>query len=220
MTTIMLTKNFSTLQSEVAKHVAADQVIQDRYWDDEEQNGCFIGCLAHSDDASLLETKYGIPLMLVRIAESIFEGLSSKKAVEFFKKFPKAVACNNKDLSLVSWKFLQFELENLPYKTELVQDVIDGISKLARGEKWGKDEARAAEFAAARAADAAVRAADDAVRAADDAAAADWAATAADRAADAAADRAAWFGKHDHRKQQAKTLLRLIKKAPVITEDN
>ena len=266
--TIMLTKNFSTLQSEVAKHVAADQVIQGMYWDDEDQKGCFIGCLAHANDALSLKTKYGIPLMLTRIAENIFEGLPSGKAVKFFKKFPKSVACDNKDLSLVGWKFLQFELENLPHKTEEVQDVIDGISKLARGEKWRKDEAR---DAAADADDAAVAARDaDAARAAywtaRAAADAAWAAAARDaywtaRAADAvdaavaavaaavdnaargadaarsaywtaraAVDNVAWDTRaassawdaamQNYRKQQAKTLLRLIKEAPVIKGNN
>ena len=179
--TTTLTKNFQTLQAEVAKHVAADQVVQGMYWDDETERGCFIGCLTHSYDALSLEAEYGIPLMLTKIAENIFEGLSPGEAVKFFKEFPKAVACDNKDLSLVSWKFLQFELENLPYQAKEIQDAIDGISKLANGEEWDKDEARAA-------------------------------------AARVAAAAAVSYGKH--RKQQAKTLLRLIKEAPVITESN
>lgn len=266
--TAMLTKNFQTLQAEVAKHVAADQVIQGAYWDNKEQKGCFIGCLTHSSDALSLKTEYGIPLMLTKIAENIFEGLSLDEAVKFFKKFPKAVACDNKDLSLVSWKFLQFELENLPHKTKEVQNVIDGIGKLARGEKWDRKEARAAASAAAEAAawaaDAAAwtaeaaawtaaasaaaarspgwagaAAATWAAARADDARAAamavadaaeaaawatDWAADAAEAAADPdwAADDAARANAavHDCRKQQAKTLLRLIEEAPVITENN
>ena len=215
--TTMLTKNFQTLQSEVAKHVAADQVIQGTYWDDKKQKGCFTRCLTYSNDASLLETKYGIPLMLTRIADNICEGLPSGKAVKFLKKFPKAVACNDKDLSLVGWKFLKFELEDLPHKTKKIQDVIEGISKLVRGEEWGRVEARTAS-AAWGAADFvhAAWAAPDFVRDAANAAN-------AERAASYAAAKAAWAagaGHPKHRKQQAKTLLRLIKEAPVITEGN
>lgn len=275
--TPMLTKNFSKLQYEVAKHVAADQVVQGRYWDTKKQKGCFIGCLTHTCDASLLEIDYGISPMLASVASNIFEGLPSKKAVKFFKKFPKAVACDNKDLGEVVWRFLQLELKNMPYITKEIQTVIDGISKLARGEQWDKHEAKdaadavrcalyvikadalntvkvdlnAALDAAGAAAKAAALDADNCVWAAADNAAlavahvaravvhakaieiAKWATTWANAwAADASTSSAivaewgddnaraveAVAAMQNYRRKQAKTFLKLIKKAPVIME--
>jgi hypothetical protein len=42
---LMLTKNFRRLQTEVQRHVAADQVAQGSY------KTCFIGCLAKQKDS-------------------------------------------------------------------------------------------------------------------------------------------------------------------------
>lgn len=94
----MLTKNFSRLKSEVKSHIKADSVAQGSY------KTCFIGCLAnHSDDPHYIESTYGIPEMVSRIAESIFEGLPAAEAPAFFGALPDAVACDGKDLSRVAW---------------------------------------------------------------------------------------------------------------------
>ena len=67
----MLTKNHENLTIEVKHHVEADAILQGTYWDG--SHGCFIGCLAHSNDATKLGELYGLPLSLVRIFENIFE---------------------------------------------------------------------------------------------------------------------------------------------------
>jgi hypothetical protein len=162
----ILTINHAKMAAEVAKHIAADAVVQGEYWDG--TRGCFIGCLAHSSDASLLEREYGLPEPLVRICENIFEGLAPDEAKAFFAAIPDAVGRDGKDLSRVHWAFLASELRALPKVPDDIQAVIDpvisGMDLLAAGGKWSADAARAAASAAAYA-DAAYAAASAAARA-------------------------------------------------------
>ena len=155
----MLTKNTDLLREVVNQHIAADSVIQGMYWDPETHKGCFIGCLAHDDDPAINESRYGLPAMVQRIAESIFEGLPANEAKAFFAAFPDAVACDGKDLTRVGWQFLAAEMRSLPKQFSGIQAVIDpviaGIDLLAFGRQWNLDAARAAR--AARATRAAVR---------------------------------------------------------------
>ena len=230
MTNLMLTKNIDKLCQEVAAHVAADSIVQGIYWDTESGKGCFIGCLAKNNGPAINEAVYGLPVMVQRIAESIFEALPADQAKAFFAALPDAVSCDGKDLSKVGWQFLAAELRSLPEQHEEVQAVINpviaGMDLLASGQVW--DAAWAAATAAADAADAAdaaaawvaTRAAAWAARAAAwparAARAADAAARAAARAAaatdDATDDAAAWAA----RLQQRDLLLRLISEAPVV----
>ena len=76
------------VRGQVAAHVAADEIVQGAYW--ENGKGCFIGCIAHSDSADTVEELTGFPIMLTRIAESIFEGLPAVKAKDFL---PRAINC-------------------------------------------------------------------------------------------------------------------------------
>jgi len=211
----MLTKNTNKLRQEVAAHVAADSIVQGTYWDTENYKGCFIGRLAKSDDPAINEATYGLPVMLQRIAESIFEALPASKAKAFFAALPDAVACDGKDLTKVGWQFLAAELRSLPDQSAEVQAVIDhviaGMDLLASGGQWPA-AAWAARAAAWAAADAAWAAA-DAARAAEAAADAAWAAEAAARAAEAAA-------RADARLRQRDLLLRLIAEAPVVENTN
>ena len=152
----MLTKNTDQLREVVNQHIAADSVIQGNYWDAETHKGCFIGCLAHDDNPAINESRYGLPLMVQRIAESIFEGLSGDEAKAFFAAFPDAVACDGKDLTRVGWQFLAAEMRSLPKQSSEIQAVIDpviaGIDLLASGGQWDLNAARAAARAAAWAA--------------------------------------------------------------------
>jgi hypothetical protein len=174
----ILTKNHQTLTAEVNRHIEADSVAQGSY------NTCFIGCLAHQqDDPNYIKDTYGIPVMLTRILEAIFENLGPDEAVDFFGAFPAAVGKNDKDLTKVSWKFLVGILKNLPEQPAEIQEVIDpvitGLSLLAEGKEWATDDA----LDAAEAARAAARAAE---------AAAYWASQAAEAAAYWASQAAAW----------------------------
>jgi hypothetical protein len=216
----MLTKNFKELQAEVTAHVAADRVAQGRY------KTCFIGCLANGhDDPEFIERTYGIPLMVSRIAESIFELLPADEAVDFFAALPEAVGSDGKDLSRVGWKILATELRALPPVPDdtqgVINSVINGMDLLADGKEWPKADAADAAWSA----DAVWSAADawSAATAARAAATASAAWSAAARAADAAtaataaraawsADAAAWSAT---RLRQRDLLLRLISEAPV-----
>ena len=97
----ILTKNTDKLREEVAAHVAADSIVQGVYWDNKTKRGCFIGCLAHDDDPAINEAVYGLPVMVQRIAEHIFEALPGADAKAFFATLPDAVGCDGKDLSRV-----------------------------------------------------------------------------------------------------------------------
>jgi hypothetical protein len=218
MTDLMLTRNTDKLRQEVAAHVAADSLVKGIYWDTENNKGCFIGCLSKTDDPAINETAYGLPMMVQRIAENIFEALLADEAKAFFAALPDAVSCDGKDLSKVGWQFLAAELRSLPEQFAEIQAVVDpviaGMDLLASGQEWSAAAAiAAARVAAADAAWAAADAAWAAVWAAADAAwaaarAAAWAAAAA-RAAAADAARAA-------RLRQRDLLLRLISEAPVV----
>ena len=191
----ILTINHAKLASEVAKHIAADAVVQGEYWNG--THGCFIGCLAHSSDASFLEREYGLPEPLVRICENIFEELLPDHAKAFFAAIPDAVGRDGKDLSRVHWGFLASELRALPKVPDDIQAVIDpvisGMDLLAAGGKWSA--AAAARAAAARAAA--------------------YAASADAYAATRAAARASAYAEADAapRKRQRDTILNLIKAA-------
>ena len=218
----MLTRNFQQLQHEVAYHVEADRVAQGSY------STCFIGCLAHGEDnPDYIEAQYGIPLVVTRIAESIFEGLPEDEAIGFFAALPSAVGFDGKDLSRVGWQFLASELRSLPPVLSEIQAVIDpviaGMDLLAAGKEWSKKEAAHAACEDAWAA--CDNACDDAC---DDA----WAARAAREAARAACENAcedaraarhpalaAWAVRvacedDSARRRQRDLLLKLIKEAP------
>jgi hypothetical protein len=224
----MLTKNIEIMLAEVDQHIAADAVIQGDYW--KNGRGCSIGCLAHSDDATVLQERFGIPLALVRICEDIFEALPADDAKVFFAEIPRAIGRDGKDLSRVHWQFLAAELRALPTVPAEIQAVIDpviaGMDMLASGQPWDKDTAaRAAAYAANTAARAAAYAANTAARAAAYAAnAAAYVARAAYAAADAAraayaadaanAARAAYAAYDTARLRQRDTILQLMRTAP------
>jgi hypothetical protein len=225
------------VRAQVNAHTAADEIIQGRYW--ENGKGCFIGCIAHSDSVNSVQELTGFPIMLTRIAEGIFEGLPNEKA----KDFPQAVINAPRigaDLSLVSWKFLHWLIDDVlrEHGTDDVRascaPALKIVSDKANGVEVPADAADAADaaadaaYAAARAAYAAARAADAAARAAYAAARAAYAAAraadaaaraayAAARAADAAADAAYAAARADARAaariSQAEKLIELLEAA-------
>ena len=227
----MITRNTDKLRREVAAHVAADTIIQGDYWDEASQSGCFIGCLAHDDDPESNEAEYGLPVMVQRIAENIFEALPAADAKVFFAALPDAVGCDGKDLSRVGWQFLAAELRSLPPQPADIQSAIDpviaGMDRLANGQDWpaakaAKAAAKAATANAAYAAYAAAYAANAAKAAKAAAKAAANAANAANAAANAAAANAAAANAANAanaaravvRLRQRDLLLQLISEAP------
>lgn len=226
----MTTKNFNELQTEVVAHVVTDRVAQGSY------RTCFIGCLAKGrNDTRFIENKYGIPLMVTRIAESIFEALNADEAVDFFAATPRAIGSDGKDLTCVGWKFLAEELRALPPVPDDIQTciglVIEGMDLLADGKEWPDADVTWSAVTAAREAGAwsaaairdtlaanayAARAADTATWSAPAAAVtAVYAIRAATRAARSVTD-----ARNVTCLRQRDTLLRLIKEAPITQEEN
>ena len=150
----------------------------------------------------------GLPIMVQRIADSIFQRLPAEDAPKFFAALPGAIGCDGKDLSRVGWQFLAQSLRNMPPQPAKIQAVVDpviaGLELLAAGREWPAAAAVAAADAACWAADA------DATCWA--AAAACWADADATAAAAAAANAAACLAVE----QQRNLLLRLLSDAPVV----
>jgi hypothetical protein len=212
---------------------ASERLIQGKYATGEGSNfkGCFIGCVTRTNSGEKTAEVLGESFMLVRLRESIFEGLPFIDAQEFAVNCLEATPVG-KDLSLVPWQFLDRTLRRAFSKIDNANPVhlgcggaLDIISKKALGEVvTAQAAADAAADAASTAADAAaysvyaLYAADAASTAADAAKAADdavYAAKAADDAvyaADAlyAAVYPADAAYVDERKDQAKDLLELL----------
>jgi hypothetical protein len=88
-------------------HAAADQIVKGQYWED--GKGCAVGCTIHSDQHEEYEPKFGIPQILARLEDAIFEGLPNAQAMKWpirFMSSPKVGA----DLTLVGWQFLHWLL--------------------------------------------------------------------------------------------------------------
>ncbi len=151
----MLTKNIDRMKTEIARHIAADAVVGGSYWNETDNavggTGCFIGCLTHSSNAASLEGKYGLPLMLTRILEGIFERLPTDEQPVFFREIGDAIGCDGRDLTLVQWAFLEDVLRHLPVQkpeiTAVIDPVIEGMQKLASGDVWDREAAYAADAA-------------------------------------------------------------------------
>lgn len=155
------------IRQQVIAHEAADEIVQGRYW--ENGKGCFIGCIAHSSDAEAAAGMLGGDVMLVRIAESIFESLPNAEA----KKFPARVLLAPRvgaDLSRVSWQFLLWAVgDALRHADDSTKAACEPAVAVLRAKSNGEDvssdaAARAAAYAAADAARAAAYAADAAAR--------------------------------------------------------
>ena len=199
--------------AELAEHAAADRVIQGSYetYDKGEFRGCAVGCSLHSvkrhlglgsmslSNHALFETYLGIPRLLARLEDRIFEGLPVAEARLWPQRFANAVQ-PGADLSGVWNQFARWLLREIALPAAKTEKTRAAIIAVAEGYEtnWGtltprkarRQAAAAADdaaYAAAYAADAAYAAAYAADAAyADDAAYAAYAAYAAAYAAYAA----------------------------------
>ena len=110
-------------------HYNTDEIIKDRYW--EFGKGCAVCCTLHLNKDKDFESELGIPNILARFEDAIFQGLTKKLAKEFPMKFLTAIKVGA-DLSSV-WKlFMVWVLTDSEYgiinsaecKTS-IQDVAD-----------------------------------------------------------------------------------------------
>jgi hypothetical protein len=185
--------------SRVIAHRAADELVKGQYWS--KGKGCAVGCTIHGDQHKAYETELGIPEVLARLEDGIFENLPNELAMVWPERFLSAIPVG-KDLTKVWHHFVIWLLGDAEHGTMRLCDpagaaatktVIELYQREIAGEvipssAW--DAARDAAWDAAR--DAARAAAWDAARAAARDAARAAARDAAWAAARAAAGAAAW----------------------------
>ena len=132
----MLTKNFEELRVCVAINNITSHIYN-------------INSLADGEDCMrYMNSKYGFPEILTCILESFLVELQPSEAIQFFTSLLDSIACNGKDLTKVSWKFLASELRNLPKVDPEVQAAIKGMDLLSEGKPW-PDASRASQAARA-----------------------------------------------------------------------
>jgi hypothetical protein len=181
--------------------------MQGSYWNERDKKGCSVGCVLHTfipqvadklhgieesyfGNHELFEPMFGIPRIVARLQDRIFEGLPTEDAKEFPLQFAQAIKAGV-DYSNIWNKFAYWLLGGgngvIRFaKTEQTRKSIETVALLyeraASGDNPKIDEWRAAAYVADATADAAYVAAYAAAFVADAAYDAD----AADAAADAA----------------------------------
>ena len=214
----------SAILAQLAMHRKADELVQGYgYWHD--GKGCAVGCTLYSSDHAEYESRFGIPQMLARLEDCIFEGLPVKQARKWPERLMKAVPVGA-DLSRVGWKFIHWILTDEtvnpgignPIVTKSVSEVAGLIFDLSEGLSVSAGSARSAASAARSAAGSARSAAESAAwSAARSAESAAWsaaiAALSAARSAENAARSAAWSAERAAYVKMADKLIELIKAA-------
>ena len=166
-------------------HYRADKIVQGTYW--EHGKGCDTGCHLHTSDPMEWETQLGIPVIIGRVRDRIFEGLSKTEARDFVLTVSQIPV--GADLSMVWPRFAHWLLSELAPCRPHVRAVAALYARWLAGDKPSQPEwASARSVAAAGAAGAygAAGAAAGAAGAASDAATASDADAAYAAAADAA----------------------------------
>ena len=158
----------------VKAHALADAIVQGQYW--ENGKGCAVGCTVHSNRHSAYEDELGIPRVIARLEDRIFEGLPNDEAKTFPLEFLEAIPLGV-DLAPVWKKFLVWLLIDTEHgvinftKDEKIKGKIQEAAKLIEGSIAGKnisenevEELRQIARSAYAAADAAYAAAAAALR--------------------------------------------------------
>lgn len=173
--------NDPTIKKNILKqlraHAKADEIVKGRYWED--GKGCAVGCTIHSNDHHAYEARFGIPEVLARVEDAIFEGLPNDRARGWPVAFMSAIVPGT-DLSRVHWAFLHWLLTteavnpgiNHPLVRDTVKQCADLLEDFSRGGKktpsaasnaaWSVKESAAASAEASAAAKAAWDAASNA----------------------------------------------------------
>lgn len=214
----------------VQAHRLADEIIKGQYWNKDEDGifrGCAVGCTLHSNDHGAYESELGIPRILARLEDGIFENLSVDRAKIWPEEFLSAIKVGS-DLSDVwpqfaMWLLIDEKYGALQYvKTDKQKKAIQTISDYFK--VYSKVTLRQWMAASDAASDAnlfndnasyaiyyvAAHAVIDASRATADAY--------ADACADACADDDSYYGiaksaRSSHRKAQADKLLELLRES-------
>ena len=125
-------------------HYKADEFIKGTYW--ENGKGCAVGCTVHSWEHLAFETELGIPQVLAKLEDEIFEGLPNELAKEFPLQFLSAITVGA-DLLKV-WNYFaiwlltdaKYGVVNFAENKKVVQDVADAyledITTSVSVERW------------------------------------------------------------------------------------
>jgi hypothetical protein len=187
--------------AQLQAHHDADEIVKGQYW--ENGKGCAVGCTIHSGNHAEYERRFGIPQMLARLEDSIFEGLPNGNAKAWPMRFMGAIKPGS-DLSRIGWQFMHWLLTdetvnpgiNHPLVRDAVKQCADVLALLTKGLPVDKDAAESAARSAAKSAKSAKSAesAESAARSAESAESAAWSAESAESAAWSAesAESAAW----------------------------
>ena len=165
--------------------IKAERLVKGSYWNNSRKNGCFVGCVIRGSAHIKFETQLGIPQVLARIADNLFERMPYEDAKVFTVNFLKAIKVGA-DLSGVWLKYMHAMLVDKDIgvinftKKHNVKAAVQGVADLFKRkidggevtlEEWRKARqnaaaAAAADYAAAAAAAAAYADADYAAAAA------------------------------------------------------
>lgn len=117
----------------VRAHKEADEIIKGKYW--ENGKGCAVGCTIHSGNHDSYETELGIPRLLAKLEDGIFEGLPDHLAKEWPEKFLSSIPVGA-NLSSVWPNFAYWLLVGPDYgvinfvKNDKFKTSIENIAKL------------------------------------------------------------------------------------------
>ena len=141
----------------VRAHAAADELVKGTGWSTDGK-GCAIGCTLEAYDHARYPIELGIPEMLARLEDCIFEGLANDIAQRWPERFLETIE-PGADLSRVGWQFLHWLLTESgigSYDHPLVKDAVAQcaavIEPLTRGEPADASAAWSAARSAARSA--------------------------------------------------------------------
>src|SRR6266446_9264114 len=178
----------------VRAHAKADEIVKGFYWKD--GKGCAVGCSVHSDNHTAYETEMGIPQMLARLEDRIFEGSTNGWSKQWPERFLEAIPIGA-DLSKVGWKFQHWLLLDpkegvIRFARQQDKELFKEIGTLIWDLAMGKQISASAAWSAAWSAESAAWSAESAAWSAESAA---WSAESAARSAESAAwsaESAAW----------------------------
>jgi len=142
----------TNILKQLQKHHDADELVKGQYW--EGGKGCAVGCTIYSSNHSEYEPRFGIPQMLAKLEDRIFEGLPNDKAKEWPIAFMSAIK-PGADLSRVGWQFMHWLLTdetvnpgiNHPLVKDAIKQCADVLISLTKGQPVDESAARSARSA-------------------------------------------------------------------------
>lgn len=121
--------------------IKADRLVKGHYWNG--NNGCFVGCVIRGESPNKFEIQLGIPRVLARLADRIFESLDYDDSKKFSIDYLKAIMPGS-DLSgvwdkLALWGLIdkKYGVINFAKKDstkKVIQDVADLYKRKISGE--------------------------------------------------------------------------------------